>query len=70
MENYRLERDVNDAKNTFDSLIIEIEELEAVKLNLENKIATLSDEIDDLESKLEDANQIIKDLDSQLPNLV
>ena len=55
MENRRLERDVDSAKDTFDALVIEIGELES-------KLDKLQDLLQEKEDKIEELEDLISEL--------
>lgn len=59
MENRRLERDVDSAKDTFDALIAEIEELES-------KVELKDLRIGELEDELEEKDDYISELQNRI----
>ena len=54
MENNRLSRDANNAKDCIDEFIAEVEALEQERNDLKAKVSELEDEVEDLKSRIED----------------
>jgi len=57
MENRRLERDIDSAKDTFDALIAEIEELERQVELKDLKIGELEDKLEDNDNYIEELKE-------------